>query len=1121
MPPRFAAGAQLWVKTDDGIFWPAVACDPAGGEYDVDMLAFMLTDDGRVPDGCVKFYHDSEQVFPIDGSDTSTVRPALWGREKDDGEEAAEHRRLCQQPGVGRFAAMARQKSGAASSGATTPHRQLSGGGGSGGLAAPFLAAATPPSHQHTEQHLPPLFGGAEAANLPSSSAYGYNSSRSPSGSATELGGTHTSRVASMMMGGGSGTFSAPSPVASAPPGGYYGGGGGFDPNNSGGDGADAANAAAIAAFVGSSLFSAASTVGAPSVATSASHSTSTSASGSMAPPSARVASGSGWGSGGSSQQQQQQQQPPMSASAAYGSGGSRQPPAAAFGQSPAHATAAPPQRQSSATAAAGGRAAPSQLSQVTPAPPAPLRLSGEELKKARTYLKAMNPSDAVALAMAMGIPLSEIAAEGLTDDDGVGLRRNSTHSAVARTAMAGWSHGEADGAEGVDTSPLGRGRARRTAAASASTGVGRRSSASSAAALAVDARGGLGSAGNGERGEEGPSVVDEFLGMLSAQSAAVTSSAAAAVNASSAAAPATIPAAAPPTKIVIKSRVGGGATPPPAPAPVVTAAPPPARRTALALPPPSAPQSQPQPPQRTASAPSSSFASPALGGASSGELRPINIPAPPPGGSGSGGGRRPKFTHTSGWDDEMLHHLRYSIFDVFLPHSKDSLDPSWLFHNLLGAVTVGDASEATSVEFEGIDAELGYSFGASSGRDVNNMGRGGRRILLVAMSEDSFSCGHGWMEPVPIAEGVTLRMVVELAPASSDPDYDAGARPGRSGYVPPNWRLPSSQQNAVKTFVPLDVTEAFHDAVREQMVEIAAARGRGARGRGMRGGGGDDDNHTLSVRLNVLVENQSHARGIQLWGGVLALIAAAPVEPDQICKWVTTRPQLTAPLRRRSNPRECVGGGGGGGRVHVGAGAKRSRDGDDDEEEDVSFDDALGMTVSVQCPISLQLIGVPARGLRCTHQQCCELAFIVEICSASKVWACPYCKGPMPFREIIVDMPLLDYIEETPRRTREADPTALFRNGRYERCPSGGGGGSSQGGAGGGLGSRSSSSFAGGGGGRRLGGAGRSASGAAAAGAVTSPTTGHVSFGLAPRSSTLGSSSSQHHLHEVEELDD
>eukprot|EP00744_Colponema_vietnamica_P017021 GILI01023900.1.p1 GENE.GILI01023900.1~~GILI01023900.1.p1 ORF type:complete len:562 (-),score=102.71 GILI01023900.1:89-1681(-) len=362
----------------------------------------------------------------------------------------------------------------------------------------------------------------------------------------------------------------------------------------------------------------------------------------------------------------------------------------------------------------------------------------------------------------------------------------------------------------------------------------------------------------------------------------------------------------------------------------------------------------------------------------------------------------RPKFTHMDGWDDSRLHHLRYSLFDVNLPHSKDSLDPSWLFHSVIGAVTIPDASKASTVEFEGIDRDLGYSFGSRAGA---SMGRGGRRVLLVAMGTE-FKCDHGWMEPIPITESILLTMRIEMAATTTDPDYDTGV----GSAVPKNWRLPSSQQDAIKSFIPMDVTDAFQAAVRSCPA----------------------NSDSLSVRMNVFVEHQSHARDIALWGGVLALIAAAPVTNEQICKWITTRPQPSSPISppppqsaaSRSGSLLLV-------RSASGAAPKRSREDDAVKDDDDEVGD-IGMTVSVQCPISLQLMEVPCRGVRCTHQQCCELAYIVEICTSTKVWACPYCKGHMPFREMLVDMPLMDYIGDTSARYREREPMALYMDGKY-----------------------------------------------------------------------------------------
>lgn len=49
-------------------------------------------------------------------------------------------------------------------------------------------------------------------------------------------------------------------------------------------------------------------------------------------------------------------------------------------------------------------------------------------------------------------------------------------------------------------------------------------------------------------------------------------------------------------------------------------------------------------------------------------------------------------------------------------------------------------------------------------------------------------------------------------------------------------------------------------------------------------------------------------------------------------------------------------------------------------------------LTIKINCPITLQRIKYPVRGMRCTHLQCFDLDTYVSMNSTLKRWACPVC---------------------------------------------------------------------------------------------------------------------------------
>ena len=62
---RYPPGTQVWVRCDDGVWWPAKVT-----EMDAEMRAFLSVDE----DCCAEFYHSPGELYPLVSTDDSRVR---------------------------------------------------------------------------------------------------------------------------------------------------------------------------------------------------------------------------------------------------------------------------------------------------------------------------------------------------------------------------------------------------------------------------------------------------------------------------------------------------------------------------------------------------------------------------------------------------------------------------------------------------------------------------------------------------------------------------------------------------------------------------------------------------------------------------------------------------------------------------------------------------------------------------------------------------------------------------------------------------------------------------------------------------------------------------------------
>ncbi|CAD2217911.1 MIZ/SP-RING zinc finger containing protein, putative [Angomonas deanei] len=67
---------------------------------------------------------------------------------------------------------------------------------------------------------------------------------------------------------------------------------------------------------------------------------------------------------------------------------------------------------------------------------------------------------------------------------------------------------------------------------------------------------------------------------------------------------------------------------------------------------------------------------------------------------------------------------------------------------------------------------------------------------------------------------------------------------------------------------------------------------------------------------------------------------------------------------------------------------------------------------VRVHCPLSFNIMTVPARSVYCEHLQCMELETFLEHCFRSHVWNCPLCNAKMMPSDILVNYRLKQWLD-------------------------------------------------------------------------------------------------------------
>ena len=417
-------------------------------------------------------------------------------------------------------------------------------------------------------------------------------------------------------------------------------------------------------------------------------------------------------------------------------------------------------------------------------------------------------------------------------------------------------------------------------------------------------------------------------------------------------------------------------------------------------------------------------------------------------------------------WDEERLRHLRHQSFEVGRENNVDVLAPVYLFHGLLGAVSLSPndvnveegGEEVTSslynntmrISFKDLPSSLAYEHShrpvARVGGDAQEEfgGRANRKILLVALSH-SGTTGSGWPEPMLVTESAKMHTVVSFRAPNNESDDRDGDDAGLLA-VPANWSIPANLQanTTAKTLIPLDVDAQIKHAAAIAVAERSKVAGNSSQAgggfiaatrnwlSGRRGVGGSTFS-SEGIDIDMIVSMRNVMAGMSNWSGVLALIEVDVIPISRIKEWVISRPvasgananvvaisKTTGRKRGIKSSRQTANSG-----VNCGGRAE-------DDDDDVTVGDA---TVQLACPLSGLAMEVPIRGRRCQHLQCVELEHFLSSSSRSNVWRCPVCLGPLPYSDIVVDLPLLEYLRTwrqhpTQGRAGGASSSALSRDG-------------------------------------------------------------------------------------------
>eukprot|EP00475_Leptophrys_vorax_P030878 TRINITY_DN4659_c0_g1_i3.p2 TRINITY_DN4659_c0_g1~~TRINITY_DN4659_c0_g1_i3.p2 ORF type:complete len:169 (-),score=56.98 TRINITY_DN4659_c0_g1_i3:47-553(-) len=89
----------------------------------------------------------------------------------------------------------------------------------------------------------------------------------------------------------------------------------------------------------------------------------------------------------------------------------------------------------------------------------------------------------------------------------------------------------------------------------------------------------------------------------------------------------------------------------------------------------------------------------------------------------------------------------------------------------------------------------------------------------------------------------------------------------------------------------------------------------------------------------------------------------------------------------------------------------------DEDDEEEIQ---EVTSAVSLVCPLMIDKIIVPAKGIKCRHPNCFDLRTFLSLAEQSYNWQCPICIQPLPEPQLQVDPRMEAIIKLSPEDVEE-----------------------------------------------------------------------------------------------------
>ena len=83
---------------------------------------------------------------------------------------------------------------------------------------------------------------------------------------------------------------------------------------------------------------------------------------------------------------------------------------------------------------------------------------------------------------------------------------------------------------------------------------------------------------------------------------------------------------------------------------------------------------------------------------------------------------------------------------------------------------------------------------------------------------------------------------------------------------------------------------------------------------------------------------------------------------------------------------------------------------------------------IQVTCPLSIQKIGIPARGASCAHAQCFDLKAFLQFSRRDRDYTCTICRKGAQFGRLVIDLNMERMMREHPGETR----FIVMDDGRY-----------------------------------------------------------------------------------------